>query len=214
MPLAIPADDRHTGSMQKSKFGGIILCGGQSVRMGQPKWSVELAGRRMLDFALDALAACDPLLISVGHGQAEEPAVPSTVVVRDSTPAGGPLQGMRDAVRTLADNSTSVEVVALLSCDVPLVTGSTSASLVQALADGRNDAAVARTAGHVHPTIAAYRVAPLKELLESPATASGRLDTLVERMRCRLVDVDGEVALNVNTPADAEQAAYLLASRP
>ncbi len=54
-------------------LSGIVLAAGSSTRMGRPKQLLELAGRPLLQYAVDAAAAArlDEVIVVLGHAAAE-----------------------------------------------------------------------------------------------------------------------------------------------
>src|SRR3954468_22268419 len=74
---------------------GVVLCGGRSSRMGQPKAWLPFAGEVMLPRVVRLLTeVVSPVLVVAAPGQ-EVPPAPATVdIVRDEVEGRGPLQGL------------------------------------------------------------------------------------------------------------------------
>lgn len=74
---------------------GIILCGGQSKRMGQPKAWLPFLGERMLPRVVRLLGQVVAPLVVVAAPDQELPPLPAEVtVVRDEEKGWGPLMGL------------------------------------------------------------------------------------------------------------------------
>lgn len=190
-------------------IAGIVLCGGDSIRMGSPKWSTLLAGKTMLERVLDSLAGTSLQVLSVASDGLPLPSFAGVACIHDSMPNRGPVEGIRCSVNHLALHSTA-EFVVVTSCDVPLLTQHVVQQLVQALVNSSDDAVVARSEDRIHPTIAAYRLKPLNRLLSNEQCELTRLHEIVSRLRSRFEDVDSVAVMNVNTPEELQAAAGLL----
>src|SRR5579884_2944487 len=101
------------------KVGGIVLCGGQSRRMGRAKAWLPFAGDFMLPHVIRRLAkAVLPVVVVASAGQDVPPLPADVPVVRDEEKDRGPLQGLAAGLAALEGQ---VEAVYLSSCDVPLL---------------------------------------------------------------------------------------------
>ena len=75
------------------RVGGIILCGGQSKRMGRPKAWLPFGGELMLPRVARLLGeAVTPLVIVAAPEQEVPPLPPEVAIVRDEEKGRGPLQ--------------------------------------------------------------------------------------------------------------------------
>jgi molybdopterin-guanine dinucleotide biosynthesis protein A len=115
-------------------FCGVVLAGGTAARMdGIDKASVELAGRTLLEYAVDAFLDADEVVV-VGPDTVRT-ARPVTFVVEDP-PRGGPVAGRLTGVDALL---RAPRLVGVLAVDMPRVTASTMRRLREA-ASGRDGA--------------------------------------------------------------------------
>src|SRR5690349_7691008 len=101
------------------RTAGIVLCGGQSSRMGKPKAWLPFAGEIMLPRVVRLLAeAVTPIVVVAAPGQ-DVPELPAGVdVVRDPERGRGPLQGLAAGLEALTGRA---DAAYLSSCDVPLL---------------------------------------------------------------------------------------------
>jgi molybdenum cofactor guanylyltransferase len=205
---------------------GIVLAGGGSQRMGRDKAWVDLAGRPLVEWVLDAVRAVSNYQLVVGRevGRLDTLGVP---VVVDRFKARGPLTGIHAGLRA-AETDFSLVV----ACDLPLV----RTELLQLLIDHvglahaivpyageealptLDPTAPTRSAG-LQPLLSGYRkacVQPLERLLR---TGSFPTTVLVSVLKARILmpddwrvaDPDGRSFYNVNTPEDVAHAARILA---
>src|SRR5262245_46114604 len=77
------------------RVGGVVLCGGQSSRMGRPKAWLPIGGETMLGRVVRLLGeVVSPLVVVAAPGQELPPLPPGVTVVRDPERGRGPLQGL------------------------------------------------------------------------------------------------------------------------
>ncbi len=189
---------------------GIILCGGQSTRMGRPKAWLPFAGELLLPRVVRLLGEVVQPLVVVAAPDQNVPPLPSEVrVVRDAAKGRGPLQGLAvglDALRGQADTAYAS------ACDVPFLRPAFVRRLMELLGD--QAICVPHVGGYHHPLAAVYRIDVVETVMR--LLAEGRLRTLdlfqeaptrvVEA--AELIDVDPtmETLRNLNTPEEYEAA--------
>lgn len=160
-------------------LSAVILCGGQSSRMGQDKASLRIGGETFLDRAIRASRAVADDVIVVARAAQQ---VPDDVrVVFDPVANLGPLAGIAAG---LAASSTDLNIV--IACDMPLIRPAVLQRLVDAIGD--HDACVAVVAGHASVLCGVYRsrVAPVaQQLLDQ---GERRVTALVDRLSTQRVD--------------------------
>jgi molybdopterin-guanine dinucleotide biosynthesis protein A len=189
---------------------GVVLCGGQSSRMGRPKAWLPFAGELMLPRVVRLLSeAVSPIVVVAAPGQ-DLPPLPSDVLVaRDPAESRGPLQGLAAGLAALHGQA---DAAYLSSCDVPFLRPAFVRRMIALLTD--HAACVPDVGGYRHPLAAVYRldVAAVAERL----LAANRLRPafLFDAVRTRVVtadeltDVDATLQSlrNLNTPAEYEAA--------
>lgn len=192
------------------RIGGVVLCGGQSSRMGRPKawlpFGVELMLPRVVRLLSEAVA---PVVVVAAPGQ-DVPPLPSGIdIVRDPEQGRGPLQGLAAGLEALRGHA---EAAYLSSCDVPFLQPAFVRRLIELLGD--HIICVPDIGGYRHPLAAVYR-------LEVAAVASRLLSEnrlrpafLFEEVPTRIVgpeemadaDPTFQTLRNLNTPADYDAA--------
>lgn len=190
--------------------GGIVLCGGQSRRMGVDKAVLMFAGQPMLARVVDRLeAAVRPVLVVAAVGQ-PLPQLPLDVtVVRDQHPDRGPLEGLAVGLGALPPE---VEMAFVASCDVPLLAPAFVRRMIELLDDA--DAAVPEIDNRLHGLAAVYRRSVLAQVRQMLAEDCLRLQSLFDRVKTRRVDPDElrdvdprlQSLWNINTPEDLRAA--------
>jgi molybdopterin-guanine dinucleotide biosynthesis protein A len=192
------------------QVGGIVLCGGQSKRMGKPKAWLPFHGELMLPRVVRRLGEAVSPIVVVAAPEQELPALPSNVqVVRDEEKGRGPLQGLAAGLSAL---NGQVEAAYASSCDVPFLKPA-FVRLMITLLDSFH-ICVPRVGEFQHPLAAVYRL----EVLEKVCTLLGenRLrpaflfesapTRVVTEDEIRSVDADFASLRNLNTPEDYERA--------
>ncbi len=211
-PLPPPAGDTSIPGL-----GAVVLCGGQSSRMGSPKAWLDFAGEPLLLRVLHRLAEVASPIVVVAAPEQVIPALPEGVlVVRDAVSGRGPLQGIAAGLEALVGRADAVFVS---STDVPFIHPALVRRL-HALRGDSFDIAVPRALGHHHPLSAIYGFAARPEIAALLAADRLRPFFLFERLRTLFADeallLEGEelraadpelLSLeNVNTPEEYASA--------
>ena len=183
----------------------IVLAGGQSRRMGEPKALLDWHGSTLVRRAvgLVARAVDGPVVVVRAAGQALPPLPPGIELADDAREARGPLQGMAAGFAAIADRA---QVVFVTGVDAPLLHPALIAHVIASLRPG-DDVALPQAHGHPHPLAAAYRTATVAPLIDE-LLAEDSLGTRPLMRRCRVRRLD-ETALLAD-PAVAARDPQLL----
>jgi molybdopterin-guanine dinucleotide biosynthesis protein A len=200
----------------KVRLAGAVLAGGASRRMGRDKALIELGGRRLVDRALDALAAVGARdRIVVGAAPSWPPEVIAAHAragirhVADLHPGEGPLGGIATALHSVVDDSVvddsvvddGPSIVVLLPCDVPDASPTALRALVRAARAPGHRGAVAVIGGRPVPVVAALRPELADELLCQFRIGDRRADAV---LRChgvvQIVLPAGEQVVDLDDP--------------
>jgi molybdopterin-guanine dinucleotide biosynthesis protein A len=198
------------------RVGGLVLCGGESRRMGRAKAWLPVGDECMLQRVVRILSGVvQPVVVVAAPGQEVPPLGESVAVVRDDRPGRGPLEGIAAGLRALAGANADAAYVS--SCDVPLLQPAFVVRVRQALEDW--DIAVPFVAGRHHPLAAVYRIGVLAAVDRLLQAERRRPVFLFESARTRMLtadelreaDPDLQSLRNVNTPEDYELALQVIA---
>jgi len=194
----------------RAQAGGVVLCGGQSSRMGRPKAWLPFDGELMLPRVVRILReVVEPVIVVAARDQNLPPLPEEVEIVRDEEEGRGPLQGLAAGLDALHGKTDAAFVSA---CDVPLLKSAFIRRMIDRL--GENFIAVPRVDGLLHPLAAVYRVAVLPHV-RALLTADRRRTALlfdavptrfVEKEELAEVDPELESLRNLNYPADYELA--------
>ena len=192
-------------------LGAVVLCGGESRRMGSPKAWLPFGPERLLERVVRLVGTiARPIVVVASPGQ-ELPELPADVgVLRDPVAGRGPLQGLATGFAALPDE---VELVYATATDVPFLEPGWIARLAGLIGD--HDLAIPYVRREYHPLAALYRKSTVLPVIEG-LLLEGRLKLkgLVDLVRTRVVDEDilrqGDPQLwtlrNLNHPQDYLQA--------
>ena len=190
--------------------GGIVLCGGQSKRMGQPKAWLPFAGELMLPRVVRLLReVVEPVVVVAAPVQTLPPVPPEVAVARDDEKDRGPLEGLAAGLKALTGRCDAAYVS---SCDVPFLQPAFVRRMIELL--GEHVVCVPRVGDFHHPLAAVYRVNVVETVQRLLAENRLRPVFLFETLPTRVVlphelaDVDpGFQSLrNLNTPEEYEAA--------
>jgi molybdenum cofactor guanylyltransferase len=156
---------------------GILLVGGTSSRFGSPKELAEFGGKTLADRAWRLLADACDERFAVGPGGLADPGT-------------GPVAAIGSGLR-----AATHEVAVVIPVDMPLLT----AAALRALAEACRDAATAQL-GPL-PCSVARRTLPAFE------TGERRLRTVLDGLDTARIELEEDLLVNVNTPADLDTLA-------
>src|SRR5206468_5341726 len=133
--------------------GGIVLCGGQSKRMGRPKAWLPFGDEVLLQRVVRILGGVVRPLVAVAAPEQDVPPLPPEVaVVRDEERGRGPLQGLAAGLAALHGRA---DAGYLASCDAPFLQPAVVRRLIDLLGD--DAICVPRVGEFHHPLAAVYR---------------------------------------------------------
>ena len=198
-------------------FPGVILSGGKSSRMGEPKALLPFGDRRLIDHIAARLAP----QVSVLGLNSNDPSIALAGVSAFSDRFAdfpGPLAGIHAALAHPAESGSTMTHVAIVPVDAPFFPLDLVARLQTALT-GPDDIALTMSHGRMHPVMGLWPLSVLDRLgkwLENPPTLKVRvfLDGLPVRTVAfaPIATPLGELDpfFNVNTPDDLERARRIL----
>jgi molybdenum cofactor guanylyltransferase len=189
------------------RCAAIILAGGRSRRMGQPKAFLEFEGETLLERAVRTVRQLDPVEVFIaGRPDPEFNAVSGTRVLWDREPDLGPLGGIE---RGLANCPAPLLLV--LAVDLPHMTAEFLRRLLNQ--SDENTGVVPRLRGHLEPLAAVYPITchgvADRLLRERRLAAQTFASTCLFRQAVRIREARAAEApcfQNWNTPADVAAA--------
>jgi len=191
-------------------FGGVVLCGGKSTRMGTPKAALPFGSETMLQRVVRLLGtAVSPIVVVAARDQSLPPLPVEVTITRDEREAKGPLEGIRAGLSALPP---SVDAAYITSCDVPLLVPAFVERMIDLMGD--HDIAVMEIDGFAHPLSAVYRRGTLPHVESLLANDRLRPVYLFDAVRTRrvkpeemiVVDPELRTLRNLNTPEDYRAA--------
>ena len=136
------------------RFGGVILCGGQGVRMGRPKAAMPFGPESLVARVARLLGeVVQPVVVVAAAGQELPPLPQGVEIAKDRRAGRGPLEGLAAGLSAL---SGRVDAAFVTGCDVPLLKPEFVRRMVNLL--GQHAIAVPEVAGGVHPLAGIYRL--------------------------------------------------------
>lgn len=191
----------------KSPLYGLVLVGGESRRMGRPKWALTLDGETQLERTVGLVRELvDQVFVSVRPGQSVD--LPEGAeAVDDVFPFRGPINGILSAMEVDRDAAWLV-----VACDLPLLDPET----LQALIEGRDPLRIATAYqsardGLPEPLCAIWEPRSRQRLLQAISLDLRCPRKVLIESRPELLTLANRRALdNANTPEEYEQAVEAL----
>ena len=192
----------------RTKPVGAILAGGGGRRIGGDKAIVELNGRPLISYPLEAVRQALGQVAILAKADTKLPYVSGVTVWIEPEPRRHPLVGITQAL-ALADGRP----VVVCGADLPFVTP----RLVRRLAKanpGRAPAVVACAQGAIQPLLGCYQRRALESLRHATRDAGRTVRDSIEALDPVLLEVDDPDELfDVDSPDDLLQAAAMLDQR-
>lgn len=198
---------------QPLRIGGIVLCGGRSSRMGQPKALLPVGDEVMLQRVVRQLASVVHPIVVVAAADQLLPDLNiegcQVRIVRDPVEYRGPLAGLAAG---LAAVSTEVDAVYASACDAPLLCPNFVRAMIAAL--GSAEIAVPHDGQFHHPLAAVYRTgirSRIEALLAADQLRPTALYTCcvthnISTETLRSADPNLDSLWNTNTPEEYARA--------
>lgn len=191
------------------KIGAVVLCGGDSRRMGRPKAWLELSSTTLLDHMVRLIGTVSAPVVVAARPRQLLPNLPADVtVVRDHIEGLGPLAGIAAAFAVL---SHKVDLAYVTAVDSPLLRPAWIARLAELIGD--DHVAVPFIDGQYYPLAALYRPAAVGSAIDRLLAEARGPIALVDCVPTRAVtadelrEVDPALASlrNVNMPEDYQR---------
>jgi molybdopterin-guanine dinucleotide biosynthesis protein A len=168
------------------RLGAVVLAGGRSTRMGEPKATLDWHGAPLVVHVARALqdaVAGGPVVVVAAPGQALADLPPGVTRVDDPAEGRGPLQGIAAGLAAL-----DAEAAVVAGTDQPFVAGVVPLLVRAAAADPDADAVAVRLDGRLQPLGALYRTALHGTAQARLDAGDGSLQGLLRAVRTTVLD--------------------------
>lgn len=202
---------------RQARHAGVVLCGGQSSRMGRCKADLEFGDETMLQRVVRLLSSAVDHIVVVASVHQDVPDFGSSQcsvsVARDELRYAGPLAGMSVGLNHLRDHSvTPFDAAYVTSCDVPFLNPQFVQELLRQIEN--YDIVVPVDEKYMHPLSAVYRIEVALHMQRLVAEGERRPRALFEVVRTHripttiLASIDeGLLTLsNLNSPSEYADA--------
>jgi len=185
-------------------ISGAILAGGQSARMGTPKYLLKVKGKRIIDTTLDVLRGLFGEVLIVTDDKRRFSGFGGVKVVEDIVKGQGPLGGIYAGLK-----ASSQEHVFFAACDMPFLHIGLIRRLIEASQDDELDCVVPVSSDGTEPLYGVYSKKALRlfEAFFKETERSAR--RFLTHCNCKHVEAKGDelsAFININTPDDLEEA--------
>lgn len=190
------------------RIGGIILCGGQSRRMGRDKAHLPFGRETMLERVVSEVGVVvgpRRIVVAAAEGQVLPPLPPEIRIVRDLQEDCGPMSGLAAGLAAVREEADAVFVG---TCDAPLLRAEFISGLFDRLGDA--EAVVPVEGDRFYPATAVYRTSVLPSVLADLEAGQFRMQWFARDLRAvfipieelRSIDPDLASLRNVNSPEE------------
>lgn len=191
----------------------IILSGGQSQRMGTDKTQLPFGSGTVLESVQRAFLPISRFRVVVaGCGKPAPPVLPETIVIHDSRPGLGPLEGLRCGLQYCLENGEPAAMIA--TADAPVISRDLYRYMARSLLSRPDIALVLPFCqGTVHPLTSVWRTGVVELMADRIDRGKLRVKDLVADLpahtltEAELNVYDPELLSfrNINTPEDYRQ---------
>ena len=181
-------------------LAAVVLAGGESSRMGQPKAWIDWRGRPLVTWLCEQLAPlASPLIVVHALGQSLPPLPARVERAVDARPGRGPLEGFAAGLRAVGGRAGAALVA---SCDLPLLHADFVRGLASRLA--AHDAVLPVADGRDQVLCGVYRMSVLAAVERQLAVDNLRVRALLDHIDVLRLPADElphpESVTEVNTP--------------
>lgn len=203
---------------------GVLLAGGKSTRMGgQDKALLALAGRPMIDWAVERLRPQVGRLVINANGDPSRFRGLEAPVIADCIGGhAGPLAGVLAGLDWANANVPAARFISTVATDTPFFPMSLVARLVEATGGNADTIVLASSASGTHPVFALWPIALAETLRRELASGKRKVFDFVRAHGAvtalfgpeRIGEREVDPFFNINTPEDLAEAEALLRSSP
>ncbi|MDB4766954.1 molybdenum cofactor guanylyltransferase [bacterium] len=198
--------------------GIVVLCGGGSTRMGIDKSEllIDNSTTFLQKIVQQATKLADQIVIAVGSGQlvrykqryGDCQTLQQAIWIEDHVSNQGPMEGIHQGLKTLAEKFPDCEYAFVTSCDVPELNGNLIMALLNKIGD--HDAVTPVDGKRIYGMTAVYKTHVWQNAKRNVAQQQLRVSALATSINATTVDV-GELTAydarlnafeNINTPDD------------
>ncbi|MGH7913908.1 MAG: molybdenum cofactor guanylyltransferase [Candidatus Binataceae bacterium] len=191
----------------------IILAGGRSARMGQPKATLRLGAVTLIERSVAELSRVfdDIVVIAAPELEATQlPALDAATIVHDENAYRGPVDALARGLRAARH-----ELAFACSCDLPMLRSSVASWMLSLI--GECDSVIPQVGERLQPLHAVYRRRCAGALDQMLARGEHRLSAISDSVNARIIseaeyrraDPDALSCFNINTPEDYARAKAL-----
>ena len=188
-------------------LNGLVLAGGKSLRMGEPKDKITWHGKEQRYHLADILAPfCDQVYISCRKDQAFD-LEPNYELLKDTFSDIGPLGGVLSAFKSRPNQAWLV-----VACDMPFLDADCFEFLIKSRDAGKIATAYQNPNDNLpEPLIAIWEPKSYPILADSLASGNTSLrKILINNDTLIIKPLKSEMLFNVNTPEEMSEAKKLL----
>ena len=189
-----------------TNISGVILAGGQSSRMGFPKYLLPIGGRTIIENTIEILEPFFEELLLVTDNRERFRWLEGITIIEDLIRGCGPQGGIYTGLKTMSNQKGL-----FVACDMPFLHSGPLERVLTIAQKDDNLCVVPLVRGRIEPLHAVYskRLLPRIERVLSQGRLS--LKELLKNNGCRYLKVEKsevEAFTNINTPEDLKEFSH------
>lgn len=186
-------------------LSAIILCGGNSGRMGCDKAFADFKGKPLFQYVYSIVKSVSDDIVLVVRDPVKYSSYKGYHIITDDprTAGKGPLAGIYSGLKVITNNRAFVA-----ACDMPLITGRAIRELAGCYDSLQpRGALLTRCNGQIEPLFSLYNKQSAPFLLKMLLNGQSRVRRVADYIETHYFDITDETVIyNINCPEDLEKA--------
>ncbi|MFC1508147.1 molybdenum cofactor guanylyltransferase [Candidatus Omnitrophota bacterium] len=184
----------------RNSFSGVILAGGKSSRMREPKSFIKVGGERIIDIILGVFGSIFDEIVIVTDNKDKFSEFKDIRIIEDVVKDCGPLGGIYTGLEAIVNPKGF-----FVACDMPYLHNDLIVRLLDIAKEAQVDFVVPCSDRGVEPLHAIYSKAAIPDIENAIKRRDLSMTGFLSKINCKYVKAEKEELasfINMNTPED------------